>query len=255
EHTVERIDVADRANDEDALVTDLDLDPDTRRALPVSRSGILRHQSFIPTFHNDVPRLAAILRQAPARQEEVDIVDEILKHAPTLDERLTSKVPCTDLKHVENDENRGRGNDAATVVIQQMEPAHELLIEDGDFTVQNSDVGFEVCDRSGQIAEPPGMVDPVSGDQPDAATILVGEHAPPVALLLVDPAVSMKRRTGKRRRHWDQRYRDDKHRQLLSERGQLGGYPLVGGVRYMRLVTGTPSRVRARSTPSTHRHS
>ena len=51
----------------------------------------------------------------------------------------------------------GGGNDAATVVVQQMEPAHELLIKDGDFTVQNSDVGFEVCDRSGQIAEPPRM--------------------------------------------------------------------------------------------------
>jgi hypothetical protein len=65
-----------------------------------------------------------------------------------------------------------------------MEATHELLIENGDFTVQDGDLGFEARDCSGQIGKAPRMVDCVAGDQCDAATILIGEHAPPVDLFL-----------------------------------------------------------------------
>jgi hypothetical protein len=87
EHTVKCIDVTKPTDQEDALLPDLDLDPGARRALPVRRPRVLRHQSFVSSFLDDAPRLTAVARQSPAGEHQVNVLDDFLEDLPALDKR------------------------------------------------------------------------------------------------------------------------------------------------------------------------
>jgi hypothetical protein len=57
-------------------------------------------------------------------------------------------------------------------------------------------------DCGGQLAEAVGVVDVLTADEADARAVLEGEHAPPVVLLIVDPAGAVERLTeGRLHRH------------------------------------------------------
>src|SRR5207237_6253989 len=90
-------------------------------------------------------------------------------------------------------------------IAQEFEAAHELLVEDGDLSVAYQDVGPQLRDRRRELAEAGRPVDSVARNQRDTLAVLVGEHAPAVDLLLVDPPVTMEGRPGERRGHRDER--------------------------------------------------
>jgi hypothetical protein len=92
-----------------------------------------------------------------------------------------------------------------------MEAAHQLLVEDRHFAIEHEDVGAELGNRGGELAEARGVVDGVARDQANARAVLVGEHAPSVDLFLVHPAVTMEGRADEGRRHGGNRAGNDKH--------------------------------------------
>ena len=157
-------------------------------------------------------------RTQPATREHHRVaVELIFKEHASLGERPCAQIAPADLEDVEADVDRRRAQDPGVVVVtEQMEPAHQLLVEDRDLAVEHEDFGAKLRDRGGELAEARGVIDAVAGDEADARPVLVGEHAPAVDLLLVDPAVTMEGRADERRGHGDQRALDSKHRRQLS---------------------------------------
>jgi hypothetical protein len=78
------------------------------------------------------------------------------------------------------------------------------------------------------------VVDGVARDQADVPAVLVGEHAPAVDFLFVDPAVTVEGRADQRGRHRDERVGNDRHRVEYRQRSTL---PRTAG----RLVSGAVS--------------
>jgi len=56
-------------------------------------------------------------------------------------------------------------------------------------------------DRRRDAGEAPRVIAAVTADEAHAGAVLVREHAPPVDLLLVDPAVAVERLADERRSH------------------------------------------------------
>jgi len=92
-----------------------------------------------------------------------------------------------------------------------------------------SEIGVEaifLSDCRGLLGKARRVVDSVALDQTDAGAVLVGEHAPAVDFLLIDPAVTMEGRADERRRHGNQRERDNDHRGEYRALVNPSGRPL-----------------------------
>ena len=89
-------------------------------------------------------------------------------------------VLAPDLQHIEGDEHRRRAQDCGVGLTEEMEPAHELLVEDRDLAVEHEHVGPELRDRPCELPEAHGVVNRVAGDQTDASAVLVGKETPTV---------------------------------------------------------------------------
>src|SRR5207248_1490798 len=77
----------------------------------------------------------------------------------------------------------------------------------GNSPSEEEHVSAQLGDGGCNFAEGVGVIDTVARDQPDARAVLVGEHAPPIDLFRIDPAVAMEGRASERRRHGNQRER------------------------------------------------
>jgi len=93
-----------------------------------------------------------------------------------------------------------------------MEPGDEVLVEDGDFAIEDEDVGAQLRDGGGDLGETAGVVDSTPTQEANVRAFLVGDDPPPVDLFLVDPSVAMEGRTGERRGHRSERTRYSEHR-------------------------------------------
>ena len=60
-----------------------------------------------------------------------------------------------------------------------MEPGDEVLVEDGDFAVEDEDVRTELRDTGGDLGEAAGMVDGIPTEEADVRPVLVGDDSPP----------------------------------------------------------------------------
>src|SRR5687767_7082064 len=87
-------------------------------------------------------------------------------------------------------EHGGRG-ELAGGIAEQVELAHEILVEDADLAVEDERAGRESRDRGGDVGKARRVVAAAAADQPDVAAVLDRGDAPTVVLLFVDPAVTV----------------------------------------------------------------
>jgi hypothetical protein len=66
------------------------------------------------------------------------------------------------LENVEADVHRRRAQEAAVGVTEEMEAAHQVLVEDRDLAIEDQDVGAQLRDRSGELAEARGVISTLS---------------------------------------------------------------------------------------------
>jgi hypothetical protein len=124
-------------------------------------------------------------------------------------QRPGPKIAGTDLDQIEGNERRRHHNLAGWRGIgQEVEAGDELLVEDGDFTVEDGAAGWEPGDGAGDVGEALGMVlpgpahlsdgrgqhvDPTTCDQPSARARHSGvQHTEPdgAATLTIEHAAT-----------------------------------------------------------------
>jgi len=134
------------------------------------------------------PRRSAVVRKASDRVDEIGAVELTLELLPPLGQRASTEIATTRPKAIERHENRRRRDDRGVRLAEQMKPGNQLLVEDGHLAVEDERRFPESRDRDGEVREARGMVDALTAHEADATTILQGQHAPAVDLLLVHPA-------------------------------------------------------------------
>jgi hypothetical protein len=72
-----------------------------------------------------------------------------------------------------------------------MDLAHQLVVKQTDFAVQDQLPRHQARDGSGDLGEAARMVNTRAADQADMLVVLVGHDPPAVVLLLIDPAGPM----------------------------------------------------------------
>jgi hypothetical protein len=116
-------------------------------------------------------------------------VDELLEHVPPHPQRPFSEVLAPRVEAVERDQRRRRGGHILWTGADPLEVGEELAVEDRDLAIEDERRRFERGHRGGQLREATSQVATVPTHQAHTVRVLVGEHAPAVDFLLVDPAV------------------------------------------------------------------
>src|SRR5437879_11408912 len=96
---------------------------------------------------------------------------------------------------------------------------YEAAVEGAYLAVEDEDADGEPRDSIRDIAEPSGVVTSVPRNEPDVFPVLVGDDAPAVVFLVVDPAFAMEGLTHERRVHRRNSGKyDRRHRRSLYHR-------------------------------------
>jgi hypothetical protein len=77
----------------------------------------------------------------------VDVGQQILQECASLAHGPPPEIAWADLENVEGDVDRRCAKDAALVIPEEMEAAHELFVVHGHLTVQDHDAGANLGDR------------------------------------------------------------------------------------------------------------
>jgi hypothetical protein len=143
----------------------------------VDRFDILRDEALVSAFLHDRPGGEPVIRQAPRGVDHAGAVHLSLEHGATPMQRQAAQVETVAVQAVEGHED-GRRARLVGGSIEQVELAHEVLVEHAHLAIENQRRCFEHRDRSGELAETLRVVDAVAADEAHGATILVDDHAP-----------------------------------------------------------------------------
>src|SRR5262249_35068993 len=126
----------DSADHESALTPDLALDPASGWTAAVGGLGILRNEALVPAFLHDGPGREPVIRQATSRVDHPRVGDLALEHGASPMQWQTADVEPVSMQAIERHED-GRRARFVGGAIEQVELAHEVLVEDAHVAVED----------------------------------------------------------------------------------------------------------------------
>jgi len=164
----------------------------------------------------------SVVGQTTCSVDHSSVGDLLLEHMPTPVQRKAANVAAVNVQAIERHEHRRRTWLAGFRVAEQMKLRDELFVKDANLAIEDQCRCFQRGDRSGELSKPLSVVDGVTTDEANHATILVSDHSPAVVLLFVNPARPVKRLGLDRRHRGHNRRRLRRHRARLSNVRQRG---------------------------------
>src|SRR6266851_830417 len=119
----------------------LHLQPLERPPANVAGLGVFRHEPLVAVLEHLLPRLQAMVGQAPNREHHVLLVQDVLDHVAADVEGLLSEILAAGLQAIEHHEERRGRQIRRRRVPEPLESGDELGVIDGHFAVKDEPAG------------------------------------------------------------------------------------------------------------------